>query len=121
MPEPQVMVEGNNEGLQHSFRFTEDAFAEELHELAKFDTKPRPHNWNLSPWAVVTYLIGGKLDNGFEIEPKYFGSRRLMEIAVATLATDRALLLIGWNKSTKSNAPIVHNGSMAERAQFMFY
>lgn len=73
----------------------EDAFAEELHELAKFDTKPRPHNWNLSPWAVVTYLLGGKLDNGFEIEPKYFGSRRLMEIAVATLATDRALLLIG--------------------------
>ena len=73
----------------------EDAFAEELHELAKFDTKPRPYNWNLSPWAVVTYLLGGKLDNGFEIEPKYFGSRRLMEIAVATLATDRALLLIG--------------------------
>ena len=73
----------------------EDAFAEELHELGKFDTKPRPHNWNLSPWAVVTYLMGGKLENGFEIEPKYFGSRRLMEIAVATLATDRALLLIG--------------------------
>ena len=76
---------------------------------------------NLSPWAVVTYLLGGKLDNGFEIEPKYFGSRRLMEIAVATLATDRALLLIGWNKSTKSNAPIVRNGFMVERAPFMFY
>ena len=73
----------------------EDAFAEELQELAKIDDKPRPTNWNLSPWAVVTYLLGGKLDNGFEIETKYFGSRRLMEVAVATLATDRALLLIG--------------------------
>jgi MoxR-like ATPase len=73
----------------------EDAFAEELQELAKVDTKPRPTNWNMSPWAVVTYLLGGKLENGFEIEPKYFGSRRLMEVAVATLATDRALLLIG--------------------------
>lgn len=73
----------------------EEAFAEELHELAKTDDKPRPTNWNLSPWAVVTYLLGGKLSNGFTIEPKYFGNRRLMEVAVATLATDRALLLIG--------------------------
>lgn len=73
----------------------EDAFAAELQELAKVDTKPCPTNWNLSPWAVVTYLLGGKLENGFEIEPKYFGNRRLMEVAVATLATDRALLLIG--------------------------
>lgn len=73
----------------------EDTFAEELAVLQKVDDKPRPENWTLSPWAVVQYLLGGKLDNGFEIEPKYFGNRRLMEVAVATLATDRALLLIG--------------------------
>ncbi len=73
----------------------ENAFAEELQAIAAIDSKPRPTNWNLSPWAVVTYLLGGKLENGFEVEPKYFGSRRLMEVAVATLATDRALLLIG--------------------------
>ena len=70
-------------------------FAEELAALAKVDERQRPTNWKLSPWAVVTYLIGGKLDNGFEIKPKYIGQRRLMEIAVATLATDRALLLLG--------------------------
>lgn len=73
----------------------EDTFAEELAELKKVDDKPRPENWEISPWAVVQYLLGGKLDNGFELEPKYFGNRRLMEVAVATLATDRALLLIG--------------------------
>lgn len=73
----------------------EDTFAEELAVLQKVDDKPRPENWTLSPWAVVQYLLGGKLENGFEIEPKYFGNRRLMEVAVATLATDRALLLIG--------------------------
>ena len=39
--------------------------------------------------------MGGTLENGFEVTPKYIGSRRLMEIAVATLATDRALLLYG--------------------------
>jgi MoxR-like ATPase len=73
----------------------EDTFAEELAALRKIDDKPRPENWEISPWAVVQYLLGGKLENGFEIEPKYFGNRRLMEVAVATLATDRALLLIG--------------------------
>ena len=73
----------------------EVAYKEELAALAKVDDRHKPTGWNLSPWAVVTYLLGGKLDNGLEIEPKYYGNRRLMEIAVATLATDRALLLIG--------------------------
>lgn len=73
----------------------EDAYAHELAALRAIDDKPKPHNWLLSPWAVVTYLLGGTLDDGTEITPKYYGNRRLIEIAVATLATDRALLLIG--------------------------
>jgi MoxR-like ATPase len=73
----------------------EDNYAEELAEIKKVDDKHRPENWEMSPWAVIQYLLGGKLENGYEIEPKYFGNRRLMEVAVATLATDRALLLIG--------------------------
>ena len=80
----------------------EHEFAEELGALAENDTHERPPNWKLSPWAVVTYLMGGKLDNGFEITPKYIGSRRLMEIAVATLATDRALLLLGVPGTAKT-------------------
>ena len=77
-------------------------FAEELAALRKADERPRPENWQLSPWAVVRYLMGGRLDNGFEVSPKYIGSSRLMEIAVATLATDRALLLYGVPGTAKS-------------------
>jgi MoxR-like ATPase len=80
----------------------EQDFAEELAALAKADTRQKPPNWKLSPWAVVTYLMGGKLDSGAEIVPKYVGQRRLMEIAVATLATDRALLLLGLPGTAKS-------------------
>ncbi len=80
----------------------EQQFAEELEELAKVDTRQRPPSWQLSPWAVTTYLLGGKLDNGFEVSPKYIGDRRIMEIATATLATDRALLLIGVPGTAKS-------------------
>ena len=80
----------------------EQQFAEELAELRKVDDRTRPTNWQLSPWAVVTYLVGGKLANGFEVTPKYIGNRRLMEVAVATVATDRALLLFGVPGTAKS-------------------
>ena len=80
----------------------ETQFAHELDELSKTDARQRPPNGALSPWAVTTYLMGGRLDNGFEVTPKYIGSRRLVEIAVATLATDRALLLYGVPGTAKS-------------------
>ncbi|MBK7894178.1 MAG: AAA family ATPase [Anaerolineaceae bacterium] len=73
----------------------EQQFAAELYELEEADRRPRPANWRLSPWAVATYILGGTLDNGFEIVPKYIGNGRLIEIAIATLTTDRALLLMG--------------------------
>jgi MoxR-like ATPase len=80
----------------------EQQFAEELAELNKADDRTRPPNWLLSPWAVATYLLGGTLPDGFEVSPKYIGNRRLMEIAIATLATDRALLLLGVPGTAKS-------------------
>src|SRR5512141_2178458 len=80
----------------------EQQFAEELDQLAQADTRQRPPNWNLSPWAVSTYLLGGKLDNGFRVSAKYIGDRRVIEIAVATLATDRALLLLGVPGTAKT-------------------
>jgi MoxR-like ATPase len=77
-------------------------FADELTALAQADERQRPPNWQLSPQAVALYLLGGTLDNGFVISPKYIGSSRLIEIAIATLATDRALLLIGVPGTAKS-------------------
>ncbi len=80
----------------------EQQYAEELAQLAQVDTRTRPPNWKLSPWAVATYILGGQLENGYVITPKYIGSRRLVEIAIATLATDRALLLLGLPGTAKS-------------------
>lgn len=80
----------------------EQAYADELAALAGADDRERPAGWRLSPWAVVDYLMGTELADGTVITPKYVGSRRLMEIAVATLATDRALLLLGVPGTAKS-------------------
>ncbi|RPF20726.1 ATP-binding protein [Myceligenerans xiligouense] len=76
----------------------EDVYAHELALLAEQDDRPRPPGWRLSPQAVVTYLLG----DGDRITPKYIGARRLMEVAVATLATDRSLLLIGVPGTAKT-------------------
>jgi MoxR-like ATPase len=80
----------------------EQAYADELAALAAQDDRTRPPSWRLSPWAVVRYLLGGTLPDGTEISPKYVGSRRLIEVAVATLATDRALLLLGVPGTAKT-------------------
>ncbi len=80
----------------------EQAFADELAALARADDRPRPPSWQLSPWAVATYLLGGTLPDGTTITPKYLGSRRLIEIAIASLATDRALLLLGVPGTAKT-------------------
>ena len=80
----------------------EQEYAVELAAIARVDDRTKPPQWKLSPWAVVTYVLGGTLDDGTVITPKYVGSRRLVETAVATLATDRALLLLGVPGTAKS-------------------
>jgi MoxR-like ATPase len=80
----------------------EQEYASELTALIAMDDRARPPSWQMSPWAVVTYLMGGTLPDGTVIIPKYVGSRRLIEVAVATLATDRGLLLLGVPGTAKS-------------------
>lgn len=80
----------------------EQQYAEELLALAADDTRQRPSHWRLSPAAVVTYLLGGETSDGTVITPKYVGNRRLIEVAVATLVTDRALLLLGVPGTAKT-------------------
>ena len=80
----------------------EEAYASELKAIAAEDDRPRPDNWRLSPWGVVLYLLGGALPSGAVVQPKYFGNRRLIEIAVSTLVTDRALMLVGIPGTAKT-------------------
>ncbi|CEN32435.1 ATP-binding protein [Capnocytophaga cynodegmi] len=72
-------------------------------EALKIEDKneEKPLGWQLSPKAVLKFIIGGKA-NGVDITPKYIGHNRLVEIAIATLLTDRSLLLIGEPGTAKS-------------------
>ncbi|WP_130731122.1 AAA family ATPase [Komagataeibacter xylinus] len=80
----------------------EESYAGELRTLAAEEGGHKPPGWKLSPRQVVTYLMGGVAGDGTLITPKYVGSRALIETAVATLATDRALLLLGMPGTAKS-------------------
>ncbi len=80
----------------------EESFAAELDALIKADTRERPPGWKMSPQSVVAYVMGGTLKGSAGISAKYVGNRRLIETAVATLATDRALLLLGVPGTAKS-------------------
>jgi MoxR-like ATPase len=80
----------------------EQAYAAELAALVAADDRPRPPSWRLSPHAVVDYVMGTTTPDGTIVTPKYIGPRRLIEVAVATLATDRALLLLGVPGTAKT-------------------
>jgi hypothetical protein len=80
----------------------EELHAGELRALVATDTGHRPPGWALSPRQVITYLMGGTATDGTAITPKYVGDKRLIETAVATLATDQALLLLGLPGTAKS-------------------
>jgi MoxR-like ATPase len=79
----------------------EEAYKDELEILKKADQSRKPPGWKLSPQAVLTYIIGGKVRNDV-ITAKYIGNKRIVEIAIATLLTDRALLLLGEPGTAKS-------------------
>src|SRR6516225_7835300 len=79
----------------------EELYVEEIAALIQEDKHEKPPGWKMSARAAHTYICGGKAGKR-EITPKYMGHARLVEIAIATLVTDRALLLIGEPGTAKS-------------------
>ena len=80
----------------------EELYQTELDALISAEQDAIPTGWKMSPRSVLTYLTGNTKVKGVEITPKYMGNKRLVEIAIATLVTDRALLLIGEPGTAKS-------------------
>ena len=76
-------------------------FRSEIEALIEEDKYDKPAGWQMSPRAVLTYICGEKAGK-LPITAKYIGHQRLVEIAISTLVTDRALLLIGEPGTAKS-------------------
>lgn len=97
----------------------EDSYASELAFLKAYDGGPRPPGWQLTPAAVVTFILGsssalslpkealdqvssGAVPQRLAITPKYVGSASLVERCVVTLAGERGLMLVGEPGTAKS-------------------
>ena len=79
----------------------EQQYKHEIEALIANEKDWVPKGWQMSPRSVLTYITGGKT-GGVTVSPKYIGNKRLVEIAISTLVTDRALLLIGEPGTAKS-------------------
>src|SRR5687768_3538550 len=88
----------------------EVVYAEQLEALRQTEADKPPSSWKLSPRSVLTYIIGGKTIDAtiggkkqkVEITRKFFGDTAIVERAIVTLASDRALLLVGDPGTGKS-------------------
>jgi MoxR-like ATPase len=81
----------------------ERKYQPELDALIKADKSAKPPGWAMSPQSVIRYILGdAKPVAGVPITAKYVGDRAVVEVAVATLASDRALLLAGEPGTAKS-------------------
>ncbi len=95
----------------------EERYADQLAFLRAVDSSPRPPGWLLSPERVVDFLCGTRgaairaaasidlpvdAPRSMVIEPKFVGSRALVERCVVTLAGERGLLLVGQPGTAKS-------------------
>src|SRR5271168_1624814 len=79
-------------------------YATELEAIRQNDKDEVPPAWRLSPRAVLAYItgtkkplaatIGGKKMD-VPITRKFFGSDTIVERSIVTIASERALLLLG--------------------------
>jgi MoxR-like ATPase len=88
----------------------EVTYADQLEALRQNDPDTPPSPWRLSPRAVLTYITGGKTLKAkvdgkaaeVPITRKFFGDDTVVERAIVTLASERALLLVGEPGTGKS-------------------
>jgi len=88
----------------------EVTYAEELEALRQNEADKPPSSWKLSPRSVLTYITGGRTVDAtidgkkkkVEITRKFYGDTAIVERAIVTLASERALLLVGDPGTGKS-------------------
>jgi MoxR-like ATPase len=106
----QTKDEPRDEARQQLREPAEVRHRDELAALAATDDGARPESWRLSPRAILTYILGGatvkaEIDGqkrSVDITTKFYGDRSIVERAIVTLASERALLLLGDPGTGKS-------------------
>lgn len=107
------MANNGSDGAKNNEQVREPAevrHADQLEALKQNEKDTPPKPWLLSPRSVLTYVVGGKplkaKIDGKNVEVpitrKFFGDDAIVERAIVTLASERALLLVGEPGTGKS-------------------
>ena len=85
----------------------EERYRAELEALRALDRGRKPQNWQLSPKAVRTFILGSREPLSWQgeqihIRKKYLGNDALVERCIITLAGNRGLMLVGEPGTAKT-------------------
>ncbi len=108
--EPKMEPADRPDGEEQLREPAEIRYGAQLEALRQNDPTTPPAAWRLSPRSVLKYIVGcdpldAKIDGRtvkVPITRKFFGDDALVERAIVTLASERALLLVGEPGTGKS-------------------
>lgn len=88
----------------------EVTYADQIEALKQNEKDTPPSSWKLAPRSVLTYIVGGVTleatiagkKKKVDITRKFYGDTAIVERSIVTLASDRALLLVGDPGTGKS-------------------
>ncbi|MFZ5987550.1 MAG: ATP-binding protein [Bacillota bacterium] len=82
-------------------------YEKELRALKANDSGAKPQNWQLSPKAVRTFILGSEKPMDIDgekviVRRKFYGDDTLVERCIVTLAGNRGLMLVGEPGTAKT-------------------
>ncbi|MCU4537909.1 AAA family ATPase [Acinetobacter bereziniae] len=88
------------QNLQNQIKYSsEQKYQAELERLKEQDQNRKPAGWQLSAYAVRSFILG---DHKLDIQKKFYGDDALVDRALVTLMGNQGLMLVGEPGTAKS-------------------
>lgn len=88
------------QNLQNQIKYSsEQKYQTELERLKEQDQHRKPAGWQLSAYAVRSFILG---DHKLDIQKKFYGDDALVDRALVTLMGNQGLMLVGEPGTAKS-------------------
>lgn len=93
---------------------SEQKYQAELSRLKAQDKHKKPAGWQLSAYAVRTFILG---DAQLEIQKKFYGDDALVDRALVTLMGNQGLMLVGEPGTAKSMLSELFSAAISANSQ----
>lgn len=97
--------------IKHS---SEQKYQAELERLKEQDQHRKPAGWQLSAYAVRSFILG---DAKLDIQKKFYGDDALVDRALVTLMGNQGLMLVGEPGTAKSMLSELFSAAISANSQ----